>query len=515
MESKIDEIMRAKFAKLETLTEEYQEISDEIKVMRITAPKIKNLSRIQKHILLEAKTQYEMSQKPEQKKIAPRQSVQNCLLPVKKKEKEEVVQVPAKQMRASFAQKTGSQTPVLAKEILQDTKSPQLDKGDVQRKPPIPKFGKTPLIMKSEMVIMKPTKEDEIASRKRDVSKKITAVNKANQKPVSIQTIENADKQPEIVQTTEVKPAESVPVTMKDLKSDARSLSKRGSRQEQLISTGKESIANVESLKKIPEITKPRLSKAVTVELQVQNGKKSRQSRRYSQERTSGVTPEIPQLDEIANQKVRRLSKVQSHILIETEFEEHKMEEIDKLNANLSKISEAELPIVGLDTPMVKRKSTKEDFIPEPLTPTLILTQEVGIQESTIVQHQNEQQPASNGLFECDCEAIASTFHTELTLPDSYSNLDDLNLLDLNDKMFMIEELENSFEQTTDASASVEFGLNSKEKIIANALMFIGRPDRFVNQRTFIKIQAAEKIDILDRKIAIIDETKDSFVKVL
>ena len=211
----------------------------------------------------------------------------------------------------------------------------------------------------------------------------------------------------------------------------------------------------------------------------------------------------------IFHEKVRRLSKSVSQKNV---FKSDKMEESSinrKLNEHLSKISENEEQTISEKAELQKNNFNERKNKLDLNAPNNFLQLEKII---------NDDGPLSvlksNLIFDCDCESITLTFNTGVTVLDNVSNIEDLDFLDVKDKMYIIEALDESLEDKVENPEEIETNMQNHEKVIICTFAFLPIAKSFNSTHIFLKIRAQQKIDELNRKIAMIDDTKNTFVKV-
>lgn len=518
MEQKIDRILSRKLGRIDEIAEDFASLGAELRAIKATAPKIKPLKNIQKHILTEAKIQFETTAKLESRKPLVPKPTHQTALPLTKKATLDAPSGTGPKKPPSFVQRPSLKAPEGIEVIGADKREAALEKSD-QRKPPIPKFGPKPKEAKAKGNPQK-TEDDKVTEpaivsqsnikvgtghiTQDDCSApsppvdtgKMTSISEFKLPMPSLQPTGLAETDPLVKPPTE--PQEVLPATP-DRRASNLGLSRRVSTmitdafKLQMMSGGKS-----------------RMQKAGTENLE-READEIQLNRPLSQERTSTTQPQREPLEIIANARVRRLSKCKSQYFNDFSPEKLDAKFTDKLNEHLSRISENEDQIGDDKQGGSKLDELKlEPLRSDPQTPIVLLTPDIEAQDEQLDTSLGGQ---TSKLFTCSFEAIASTFVTDFTAPDSVTNLDDLKLLDLNDKMFMIEELETSFDQSLDPVKSSLCQLSVRDRVLSAALSFLPNTPHPHRQKTFLKLQAAQKIDDLDRKIAAIDDIKNSFVK--
>ena len=207
----------------------------------------------------------------------------------------------------------------------------------------------------------------------------------------------------------------------------------------------------------------------------------------------------------------KRMSKSQSQKLL-TVVKEIADEQINqKLNNHLSKISETQEKINSENENSKADENDKNDKELFQIENGFLELDKFVLKSET---QETELKPGD--FFACEYEAIFSTFVSDFSAIEPVSNIENMEQLDVRDKMFMIEVLETSFDLSADCPILPDNMLSVHERLIVSSLSYLPKINTgFNSSRTMLKIQAVQKLEELNKKIIIIDDTKNLFVKVV
>lgn len=234
--------------------------------------------------------------------------------------------------------------------------------------------------------------------------------------------------------------------------------------------------------------------------------KKSSKETQLSKSSNKRIRTRITSMREVEEghtDQEKRLSKSQSQQQLGVVVSVAECEVDQKLNQHLSRINESQ----------EKSVSVEEDQPPDRIRFSI----QTELFESCRPECSTEAavDAKGDGLFECQCQAIASTCISDLSALEPMANIEDLELLDIKDKMFIIEALDTSFESEVDGAHPQEDYLTVAERVLASTLVFLPSSGQsFLCQKAFLRVQTFHKLEELSKKVLILDDTKNTFVKV-
>ena len=190
----------------------------------------------------------------------------------------------------------------------------------------------------------------------------------------------------------------------------------------------------------------------------------------------------------------------------------------------------------GRTTSRVETQKSERSIIDEPKADSLVISEpQIGEQHISEpkVDEQNISEPKiseqkicdliveadkteNNEIFSCNCEAIASTFSSEINIAISYEDYSVNNTLDDNDKIFLFEFLENSQQNFSSESFSPSFNNASDPcySLVKAVTAFLPGNSAFMINKKFFSVLFTKKLELLISKIKETENSKKAYLKV-